>query len=114
MSDKKLLVAYRIEGDVAKLMYASHPDTAERCSVEKPEEGMAVLIQDEYANDEVVAALVETLKMIKAGIITEFVVNMDNVEHAIEQAVRLAELLSTIAELATVELENEDGDDEAV
>jgi hypothetical protein len=112
MSDKKLLIGYRIEGDAAKLMFTGNPDTAERSDIENVDDaskGLGVLIQDEGANDELVDALTETLKMIKAGIIKEFVVNMENLSHAMQQAARFAVLLSAIAELAE---EEEDDDDD--
>ncbi len=110
---KKLLIAYRLEGDAAKIVFAGNPDVAAESEVQDPEKGMAVLIQDEGALDVINAALVESLKMIKAGVIKEFVLNMDNTEHLLQQAVRTAELLSCIADLAVDSEEEADEDDDA-
>lgn len=111
MSDKKLLVAYKVEGDAAKIVFASHPDVAEKSEVKIPERGLAVLLQDDNSMAELNDGLVEGLKLIKAGVIKEFVVNLENLTAAIDNATKTVALLSAYLEVALDGEEIDDVDD---
>jgi len=115
MSDKKKpLLMYPVTGDVAKVMFASNPEAAERSEVENPAEGMAVVIQDEGVIRELVAAFTETVKLMKADVVEELLIYPDNLDNFILDVSKLVELLVIIQATAKVgEEAQEEAEDEA-
>lgn len=115
-ADKKLLFAYPLKGDAAKIVFAGRPDVAKKSGITEPEKGIAVLTQDEGDLEEMNTLILETLKLMQAGVVEEFAVNVENIEDMIEQAVRLIKGLEGVLELTTLletEEEDEDEDDDA-
>jgi len=109
--ERKSILMFPVKGDVAKIMFADHPDAADRSEVDDPTEGMAVVIKDEGAVAQLAASLEQVLKLVKAEIVTELLVYPHNLADLTDQVAKLLSLLAVVEELTTDEGGGEDETD---